>query len=194
MVFGLLIFTACSKYPPASDRLTEDLVVMTQYDTKVDFNNYHTFSMPDSIIKITERDTTYLFDATAQSILNQIAINMKNRGFLQTTAKEKADFGVEVFYFQNTHIYTYYYDWWGYYPYWYYYYPYYPVYYSSYTSGALNMELVDMKYPTNGKQTLSVRWNAYIRGLLTGTHTLNEINGRVNQAFIQTPQLKTNAN
>jgi len=194
MVFGLLFTTACSKYPPASDRLLEDLVVMTQYDTKVDFNNYHTFSMPDAIIMISSSDTTFLTDATAQSILTQISTNMENRGFMKAAAKEKADFGLQVFYFQNTYIYTYYYDWWGYYPYWYYYYPYYPVYYSSYTTGALNFDLVDQKYVNSTNETLSVRWNAYIRGLLTGSHTLSEINGRIDQAFIQTPQLKTTAN
>jgi len=190
---GLMLTMACMKYPPNSDRLLEDLAVITQYDTKADFNDYKTYSIPNSITKITDRDTTQVTNQLAQDILNQIAKNMDARGFVKAAAGEKADFGVQPIYFQNTYVYTYYYDWWGYYPYWYYYYPYYPVYYSSYTTGMINIELIDMKIVDPENQRLYIRWNAFIRGLLTGTHTTAEITGSVDQAFIQTPQLITTA-
>ncbi|NCA76881.1 MAG: DUF4136 domain-containing protein [Alphaproteobacteria bacterium] len=191
---GLLLTLSCSKYPPSSERLLEDLAVITQYDTKIDFNNYHTFTMATSIVKITNRDTTNVSDATATAILDQISKNMEARGFIKAITPVVPDFGVQVVYFQNTTVYTYYYDWWGYYPSWYYYYPYYPVYYSSYTTGLANIELVDLKVVDQNKKQLYLRWNGYIRGLLTGDHTTAEILRCVDQAFIQTPQLKTTAN
>jgi hypothetical protein len=57
----------------------------------------------------------------------------------------------------------------------------------------LNIDVVDLKTVTPGNNKLYVRWNAYIRGLLTGTHTNAEITGSVHQAFVQTPQLQTTA-
>lgn len=191
---GLIFTLACSKYPPASERLLEDLAVITQYDTKVDFDQYHTFTIATSIVKITNRDTTELTDGAATAILDQIAKNMEARGFVKAITPVVPDFGIQVIYFQNTTVYAYYYDWWGYYPSWYYYYPYYPVYYGSYTTGLGNIELVDLKVVDTTKKQLSLRWNAYIRGLLTGDHTTADILHCVDQAFVQTPQLKTTAN
>ena len=118
---------------------------------------------------------------------------MNERGFVKAVPPQMPDLGVNVLYFENTYIYTYYYDWWGYYPYYYYYYPYYPVYYSSYTTGMLNIELSDLKYPNQDNNVLYLRWNAFIRGLMTGNHTNSEVTNSVHQAFVQTPQLMTTA-
>jgi hypothetical protein len=195
LILGLgLVFTlSCTKYPPSSDRLLEDLAIVTQYDTKIDFNNYKTYSIANAITKITDKDTTYITDANATAILNQISKNMDARGFVKAVSPAKPDFGIQVLYFQNTEVYVYYYDWWGYYPYWYYYYPYPSTYYYSYTTGMGNIELIDLKNADTDSKLLYIRWNAYIRGLLTGNHSQSEILSSVDQAFIQTPQLKTSA-
>jgi hypothetical protein len=190
MALGLMFTQSCTKYPPSSDRLLEDLVVITQYDTKIDFNDYKTYAIAGSIIKITNKDTVELNTSTSVAILNQIDLNMKARGFVPAISPAKPDFGIQVVYYENTYVYTYSYDYWGY-PYYGWYYPYYPVYYSSYTAGMLNMDMVDLKVTIPNSQKLYVRWNAYIRGLLTGTHTTYEITGKVDQAFIQTPQIQT---
>jgi hypothetical protein len=190
---GVLVMASCTKYPPAADRLTEDLAIVTQYDTGTNFNNYKTFSIPSTILMITDKDTTQVTNATATAVLDETAKNLTARGFVQVSPPVKPDLAVEVLYFQNTHVYVYYYDYWGYYPYWYYYYPYYPVYYSTYTTGVADIELIDYKYPNNNTQTLAIRWNAFIRALLTGNHTTSEITGAVDQAFIQTPQIVTTA-
>ena len=190
---GIVFTVSCTKYPPTSDRLLEDLAVITQYDTKIDFNDYHTYSLATKIIKITDKDTTEVTGNNATMILNQIDKNMKTRGFMPVVLPEKPDFGIQVVYYQNTYVYTYYYDYWGY-PYYGWYYPYYPVYYSSYTAGMLNIDVVDLKNADPASKKLYIRWNAYIRGLLTGTHTNSDITGSIDQAFIQTPQLKTTAN
>ena len=184
---GLVFTISCTKYPPESDRLLEDLAVMTQYDTKADFNSYKTYSLAGSIMKITDKDTVAMTGQTADAVLAQVDLNMKARGFVKVVATAKPDLGIQVLYFQNTTVYTNYYDWWGYY---YPYYPYYPVYYSSYTTGMANIELLDLKN-ADASQRTAIRWNAFIRGILNGTHTTAEITGRVDQAFIQTPQLQT---
>lgn len=187
-----IIASACTKYPPSSDRLLEDLVVMTQYDTKVDFNKYKTFTVAENVVKITGKDTTTIDNTVAQAVLDQIRANMISRGFVEVSGPIVPDFGLDVIYYENTYITAYYGGWWGGYydPWWGYYYPYYPTYYSTYTSGTALIELIDLKYPQNNK--LYIRWNAYIRGLLTGYHTTSEITHAVDQAFIQTPQISTN--
>jgi len=190
---GLMFTVSCTKYPPSSDRLLEDLAIITQYDTKIDFNNYHSYSLPTSITKITDKDTTQVTGSTASAILDQIDKDMQSRGFLKVLSSAKPDFGISVVYYQNTYVYTYSYDYW-YYPYYNWYYPYYPVYYSSYTAGMLNIDLVDLVKIDPVSQKLYVRWNAYVRGLLTGDHTTLEISNSVHQAFVQTPQIKTTAN
>jgi hypothetical protein len=96
---------------------------------------------------------------------------------------------IRVIYYQNTTVYTYSYSWYGgYYPY----YPYYPVYYSSYTTGLADIELADMTSANIVNNQVPILWSAGIRGLLTGSHTTSEITGRIDQAFIQTPQLTRN--
>jgi hypothetical protein len=190
---GMIMTLSCTKYPPSSERLLEDLAVITQYDTSVDFNQYKTYAIPNFVVKITAKDTTNDTGTASLAVIAQIKKNMADRGFTEVAATANPDFGLQVIYYQNTTIYAYYggyygYNWWGYY------YPYYPVYYSSYTTGLCSMELIDLKVlPPNPNQRY-LRWNGYIRGLMTGNHTLDEIKRSIDQAYIQTPQLKTTAN
>jgi hypothetical protein len=189
---GLLVAVSCSKYPSTSDRLLEDLVVLTQYDTKINFNEYLTYSMPTSIVKVTSTDTTYLTNSEAMACLNEIDKQMQSRGFVKSVSPAKPDLGIQVTYYENTYVQAYYYPggYWGY-PYYYYYYPYYPTYYSTYTAGMANIGLFDLKNVTQPNNTIYLRWNAMIRGLLTNTHTNSDIINAIDQAFVQTPQLKT---
>jgi hypothetical protein len=188
---GLIFTLGCTKYPPDSERVTEDLAVITRYDTRANFNDYKTYVIPTAIIKITDHDTTNLTTSEATAVLDQIARNMDARGFVKAVAPQVPDLAINVLYYENTYVYAYYYDWWGYYPYYGYYYPYYPVYYDSYTTGTGNIELFALKDVNNNNQEIPIRWNAFIRGLLTGSHTSSDVLGAVDQAFTQTPQLKT---
>src|SRR5512137_1772707 len=88
---GLVFTLSCTKYPPSSERLTEDLAIVTQYDTKIDFNDYKTYSIATSITKITDKDTTNITGATATAILDQIAKNMEARGFVKAATATKPD-------------------------------------------------------------------------------------------------------
>lgn len=189
-ILGLaLVFTlSCSKYPPSSERLLEDLAVFTQYDTSARFSNYQTYSLPAGIVKITARDTNLITDANATAVIAQVRKNMNARGYTEVTLNQNPDLGFQVVYYQNTNVYAYYggyygYDWWGYY------YPYYPVYYSSYTTGLADIQLIDLKILPPNHQQRYLRWNGFVRGILNGSHTADEILGSIDQAFSQTPQI-----
>ena len=184
---GLVFTISCTKYPPESDRILEDLAVITQYDTKAVFTDYQSYYVYDTITKITDKGAQTIPAVTAAPAIDAIVKNMNARGFEQhSKVTDSVDLRIRVIYFQNTTVYTYSNGWYGgYYPY----YPYYPVYYSSYTTGLANIELADMKTENVVNNQVAILWSAGIRGLLTGNHTTSEITGRIDQAFIQTPQL-----
>ncbi len=192
---GIIAVTSCTKYPPSSGRVTQDLVVYTQYDVTVNFNEYKTFSLPNTVVYIDGKDTSTLNNANATVLLNRIAADMKTRGFEQIANTAKPDLGVNVTAIKTTTTTVYspgwYYGYPGYYPWGYpgYGYPYYPAYVTSYSAGSVIIDLVDLKKVVNN--TVMVRWNAFIRGLMTNTHTQADITNSVDQAFTQTPVLKT---
>jgi hypothetical protein len=197
---GILAMASCSKYPTTSSRLLEDLAVLTQYDVNTNFGQYMTFSIVDSLYYINEKDSGKVLTPNAQLVLNRITQDMVSRGFWQVPKTAQPDFGINVAAIKTTVTTVYYPGWYwgypGYYPpgWWgygsEYYYPYYPAYYTSYSSGTLMIEMVNFKKITpDGK--VPVVWDAFIRGLLTSTHTITDITNSIDQAFNQTPAIKT---
>lgn len=194
---GMISFLGCTKYPPDSERLLQDLAVLTQYDVACNFKQYQTYMITDSVTLITDKDSSKVVNSNTKLVVNAIVANMNARGYKQVT--KNADLAFNVAYFENVHVSVYSPGWYwgGYYPpSWYgypgysYYYPYYPTYYTSYTSGTLAWDMVDLKNAqASGK--LYIRWNAFIRGLLTGSHTTSDITNSINTAFTQTPQIST---
>jgi hypothetical protein len=153
--------------------------------------------IPDSIGVIDKDDSSLVQNANTDLIVNQIVTNMESRGYQRVN--NDADLGISVVYFKNVNVTVYYPGWWwgypGYYPpgYWGYpgygyWYPYYPAYYTSYTVGTVAIEMFDLKNAEQ-EETIYIRWNAYIRGLLSGNHSSSDITNSIDQAFEQTPQI-----
>jgi len=194
-------FFSCTKYPPGITRLQEDLVVYTQVDLTKDFTRFSTYALADSIAYIDDTDSGRFLNTDAQAILDQITLNMQERGFIRVDKEADPDLGITVSVVKTTSTPVYYPGWWwgypgyyypdywGYTDYWYYY-PYYPVYVTSYSSGTLIMDMADFRDITGDKQIPMV-WNAMIRALLTGSHTLDEIRLCIDQAFDQSPSIQT---
>ena len=200
LVAGMFIFASCSKYPPASERLLEDLVIYTKYDTSINFKTYGTFSMVDSIAYIAPKDSGKILDANAKAILNRISKNMTDRGYQKVAKDQSPDLGINVVAVKNVNAQIFYPGWYwgypGYFPPWYwggggYYYPYYPPYITSYTTGTLMIYMVDCKNVQAG-DTLFIRWNVYIRSLMTGYHTIGDLESSIDQAFLQTKAFNQN--
>ena len=182
-------------YPNGPD-YTEDLdVVYTTYDKEFDFKSRSTYSMPDKIVvdvKVDNGDTTYIFmnAVFATPILASIEANMTALGWTRVTNINNADVvlspaGVS----STTYFYSYWYDWY-YGGYWGWYYPpYYSV--SSYTTGSLIMVIADpsINNPINRSPT---SWIGAMNGVLTNTYDINRVTKGIDQAFAQSPYLKTN--
>jgi hypothetical protein len=196
-----MAFASCSKYPPGTGRLTEDFVVYTKYNTSANFNEYKTFAIVDSISYISTRDSGRVLNDNARAVLNRIVSNMESRGFTKVSHTEHPDLAIEVGAVKTTNVDVYYPGWyWGYYDYYYwgypgsgYYYPYYPTYISTYNAGTLLIDMVDFKNPT-ADMKYPVQWMVCIRALLTSDHTISQVNTSIDQAFTQTPAIRTSSN
>ncbi len=128
----------------------------------------------------------------ADQILQHIADNMESLGWTRVEGDASPDVVLLPAAWETTTI-TYYYDYWywwwgGYYPY----YPYYPPVYSySYTTGTLLMNIEDpTQTGTNGN--LIKQWTGALNGVMNDVYNDARISKLINQAFDQSPYLKTN--
>ena len=211
LLIGMAVFS-CQK-DPDTEKLDADFVVLTNHDTSFDFTKVNTYFVPDSVLVIGRNSDkpNYWVNENAEKILNTFRENLDKRGFVEVTDKSQADLGLQVSFVEDTSYFVDYQGgygnpWWGSYPgYWSpgywgsywgggYYYPY-PIMYS-YNVGALMGELVNLTAPTTSDATtkLPVVWNSYMAGLLYNSkfNTAASIQS-INQAFQQSPYLKTSA-
>lgn len=162
--------------------------------------------MPDSVMVIGDtKDPEYWTGSKAADILKAYEDNMQACGYVRTDDKSEADVGLQISYVQSVAYFVDYRNpyWWNEYPgywlpgYWgdwgYWYYPY-PVVYS-YSVGSLLTEMVDLSTPPSADRKLTVVWNSFLSGLLSGSDAFNmELTVRaINQSFVQSPYLVRSA-
>ena len=198
----LAMVTSC--YPEKERTIDDFDIVGTTFDDKVDFSQYKTFAMEDSLILVyhTTEDAPEYPTTIANTTLDAIRNNMLSYGWTEITENDtaggvKPDVVIGAYAWSTTVSGTIFYP---YYPYWGYgwYYPYYGygggVSYYSYSTGTLFIEFFDLKNPNDTEQRINIIWSAGINGI-TET-TISDITGRVkfsvNQAFSQSPYLKLN--
>jgi hypothetical protein len=148
--------------------------------------------MPDKIVKIQGdlvdgEDPEFVKEPYNTQMLDKIKGNMSALGWTITEDPANADLVLFPAIWTNTTIY-YWYD----YGCWYYYYcgwgwGYPSV--TSYTTGTLLMTLV-----ADGEDFIepSRVWTAAANGLVSGTYSTSRVNRAIDQAFAQSPYLKTN--
>ena len=102
IALGMLVLTSCTKYPPSSDRVTNDLVVYTQVDVSANFNDYTTFAINPTVTYINGNDTTTLNNANTTALLNRLSTDMKNKGFTEVAVTANPDLGYQVTVLKNT--------------------------------------------------------------------------------------------
>ena len=181
-------------YPDGADYTEELDIVYSNYDETYDFQSKGTYTMPDEIIKLTgdENDPVdYVADQYADPILDQIEENMSALGW--TRVAENGDVELLSATWTTTTIYYYGGGYWCWYNPYYcgggWYYPY-PV-ATSYTSGTLVMTMVDPNMESADGRVRAI-WTGAINGLLSDVYSSSRVENGVNQAFKQSPYLKTN--
>ncbi len=190
------LLCSCEK-DPDTDKLDNDYLVLTNYDSNTDFGKINSFYVIDSILIIDNQTDKpkYWKNENSQKIVNAYNDNFISCGYTQAASGEEADVVFQLSYI-NT---TYYFNnnvgpWWNSYPgYWNWggwgwYYPF--NFYYAYSTGSIIGELVNTKAPY-GSDKLTIVWNAYICGLLNGNNlSYSRTMAAINQAFEQSPYLK----
>lgn len=196
----LMLTVSCSKSPDF-DQLSANFVVATNTDPATTFSNYKSYYISDTIALASGSTTdTIWFNTDAQTLVATVKQNMAARGFQLVSKGSNPDIGINVVAVKNINIGVVYPGWaWGY-PgwwdpwYWGWYYPYYYPYTVTYevTTGTIGLDMVDLKN-ANNKQKLTVIWTAVMGGALglSGNDLQNGVTS-INEAFAQSPAVKTN--
>ena len=200
-----LLAVACHKEPYPQDADSEYLVY-TQPAKDVNFADFQTFDIADSLLVIGQSDKPqYSQSNNALALIQAYRINMEKAGYIYTPSNPNADLGIQLTYIIKTERFVQYYNgnpyWWldypGYWPsgYWGnmngWYYPY-PVTYT-YTTNAFIAEMVDLKDAEAGSP-LTIIWTCYIGGPAgySVQDDVNRMKNSVDQAFVQSPYLTRN--
>ncbi len=202
--FSSLVFALASGlalwgcYPDGPEYYEDTDVTFTQYDSEFDFASRQTYALPDRIVvdvEIDNGDTTYVYmrDVYATPILQTIDANMSEYGWTKVAISANPDVVLTPAAFKNTtYFYSYWYDWWwgGWYPGWGWYYPpYYTI--SSITTGSMVINMADPNID-NPIDRAPVTWMMIGNGLASGSDNINRMIEAIDQAFAQSPYLKTN--
>lgn len=198
-----LLLAACHKEPYPSDSDNEYLVY-TSPGKDVNFTQYQTFDIADSLLIIGQGDKpVYSQSQNALALIQAFRTNMENLGYIYTPSNPDADLGLQLTYIIKTEKYVQYYDnpyWWldypGYWPagYWGnwhgFYYPR-PVTYT-YTTNALLADMVNLTGEQSKDTPLEILWTAYIGGPagVSYQNDVERMKNAINQAFVQSPYLK----
>ena len=119
---AVLLLAACHKEPYPQDGDNEYLVY-TSPGKDVNFSNFKTFDIADSLLVIGQGDKpVYSQSQSALALIQAYRTNMEKLGYIYTPSNPDADLGIQLTYIIKTERYVQYYDnpyWWLDYPgYW----------------------------------------------------------------------------
>ena len=200
-VGGLL--TACRENAINDLSPADSPVYITNYDRSVNFSQYKTFSLPDSVIIQSNDSYSAVKNSVADAFVNQVAAGLTAKGFKRVARGDTADLGVAIIRINNQYTgvasnpYSYYSNYWGggfggfggygYNPYYSSYYTY------QVTDQYWEIQVVDLKNappnPTGtAKPDLNVIYDATIRG--TDITDTQSVSNAVTAIFAQSPYLQ----
>lgn len=194
----VLLATGCKKQPLNNLTEEESRIYITDHDSTVNFSNYQTFSVSDSVALIENGEATHQLNEADAAYIAAVKDQMKARGFVEVSKKSNPDLGITVnrIISTSTGVISYGSYWDDYNAYWDPYYWGYPGYgyylpyaYSVYKirEGAVSIDMVDLKNAQENDK-LKVVWTGLIRG--SGIYTSSVADSQVKALFDQSPFLK----
>jgi hypothetical protein len=197
-----LLAVSCHKEPYPQDG-DDEYLVYTSPAKDVDFSQYTTFDIADSLLVIGQSaKPVYSQSNNALAIIQAFRTNMEKLGYIYTPSNPDADLGIQLTYMIKTERFVQYYNdpyWWLDYPgYWSpgiwgdwygFYYPRPMVY--SYSTNALVADMVDLTAEQGSGQSLEIIWSVYIGGPAgpTAAYDVQRMKAATDQAFAQSPYL-----
>jgi hypothetical protein len=183
---------------PDNLRLFDELVVSTNYDKDAAFGTYSTFAIPTDTIGLISNtnpnDTIIVARAGNEYprlVLQEVISNMNERSYSRVNRNENPDLGLNVYVVNDLNVsqqviypnyyYPYYYGYGSYYSY-----PYVNTY--AYNTGALVVEIVDLKNVTPDNK-VKVIWSAHMGDVYNAINYIDQSLDAIDQAFIQSNYL-----
>jgi hypothetical protein len=202
-----LLAVSCHKEPYPQDG-DDEYLVYTAPAKDVDFSQYTTFDIADSLLVIGQSaKPEYSQSNNALAIIQAFRTNMEKLGYIYTPSNPDADLGIQLTYMIKTERFVQYYNdpyWWldypgywspGYWGDWYgFYYPRPMVY--TYSTNALVADMVDLTAEQGNGKSLEIIWSVYIGGPagLTASYDVQRMKAATDQAFAQSPYLSKTTN
>ena len=194
-----ILYTSCTKDPVTNLSNEESRIYITDHDSSVNFSNYNTYSISDSVAVIENGSSTRELNAVDQAYIDAVKKYMGQAGYTLVSKKENPDLGVDVNHIINTSTGVisygdYWYNYGGYWDPYYWGYPdygyYIPYAYSIYQvkEGALSIDILDLKNATTNNNNINVIWTGLIRG--SGILNSSLADSQVKALFDQSPYLK----
>lgn len=195
-----LLYTGCTKEPLNHLTTDESRIYITDHDSTVNFSNYKTFNISDSVAVIRNGTATKELNDLDSAYISAVTKYLEQAGYAMVSDKQNADLGVDV----NRIISTttgvisygdYWDDYGGYWDPYYWGYPgygyYIPYAYSVYQikEGAISVDILDLKNASVNKK-INVIWTGLIRG--SGIFDASVADSQVKALFDQSPYLKNN--
>ena len=184
---------------PDNQKLLDELVVSTNYDKDATFSAYATYAIPTDTIGFvsnTNPNDTILVSSTnngfyPRKVIAEVIANLNDRQYSRVNRDENPDLGVNIYVVKDLNIsqqivypnyyYPSYYGYGGYYSY-----PYVNTY--AYNTGALVIEIVDLKNVTPDNK-VKVIWTAYMGDVYSTIDLVAQSTDAINQAFVQSNYL-----
>ena len=184
---------------PDNQKLFDELVVSTNFDPGATFSSYTTYAIPTDTIGFVSdtdpNDTIMVAEGKnnfyPRKVLEKVMENMDDRLYNRVARNENPDLGVNVYIVQDLNVFQQIVNPGYYYPYYYgygsyYSYPYVNTY--AYNTGALVVEIVDLKNVTSDGK-VKVIWNAYLGDLYSALDYTQQSLDAIDQAFVQSNYL-----
>lgn len=210
-----LLVGSCSFWNDDYRETVDQFVSVAYKADNVDFTQYKTFAIADSILYVEGDKNVRQKNNLSEEVKAVVENEMTALGY-KLFAPGKGEFStpdliVDLAYIVNTttvvypgywwdwDYWWYYYDWYPYDPFFPYYpydpfYPYYPYpmypMASSYSSGSLTIDIVDVKNMGDDSNPPIV-WHGLVRSILNTTHTSSERAAAIGQCFDMVPPANT---
>ncbi|HXS58862.1 MAG TPA: DUF4136 domain-containing protein [Hanamia sp.] len=194
-----VVFVGCAKQPLDNISAEESRIYITDHDSAVNFTNYKTYSISDSVAVIDNNKSTPQLNAVDSAYIAAVKNYMQQAGYQLVTKKQNPDLGVNVNHIISTTTGVisygdYWNDYGGYWNPYYWGYPgygyYVPYAYSTYQikEGAVSIDVLDLKNASADKK-INVIWTGLIRG--SGIFNAALADTQVKALFDQSPYLKS---
>lgn len=99
------VITSCRKNPVNNLTVNDSWVYISSGEGNADFNSFQTFTIPDSVILISNRQgsNNYETNTLARSMVAAVRSKLEDRGFIATSKNNNPDIGVSVSRIDNTY-------------------------------------------------------------------------------------------